>query len=508
MAKLTKVDSEYIAKIKPISKATLESIRKQTSKHIFVEKDGKAFCERCNETSVITGTKHKGVVKCPKCGHKMEVWHTWRKIERHDYSNSWVVLAKALSSTELMLQYVLVSREGRKVLCNKNCAAEVLDFGKKKQYRYELYKGAWWKRTYDYFRECGMGYCYRTMCCLQAKVHNKLFYREVGKIDIFKYINVSEFSNDKNDYYMDSILCHFSKKVELIERLQKAGLSKLVWRDLATYQERDEIKYDNTQTEVTKMLGITKRNIDMLKRSPMTLAILSRLQDNNNISDSDFNDLMDFSQGEEREIIRIAEAIGVSIHKVIKYVKAQGIGVYEYSDLIDASRRCGYSNEDKSYSMPKDFHKESARLQEVKAEIKRRKAEEDRKIEEAKASILASIKAEVEGNKELREFFNKSKKYMCYIPGSVEDFVNEGTNNHNCVGYMGYDKKMAKKESFIFFIREANNPTASFVTCECRDGEILQIMFDRDKRVGHDTEVYQFADAFAKKLSATQKKVV
>lgn len=501
MAKLTKLDSEYIAKIKPISKATLESIRKQTSKHIFVEKDGTAFCERCNETSVITDTKHKGVVKCPNCGHKMEVWHTWRKTEKNDWSNSWIVLAKALSDTELMLQYVLVSREGRRVICNKNCAAEVLDFGKKKQYRYELYKGAWQKRTYDYFRECGMGYCYRTLCCLQAKVHNKLFYREVGKIDIFKYINVSEFSNDKNDYYMNSILCHFSEKVDLIEKLQKSGLSKLVWRDLATYSPYHEIKYDNTQTELTKMLGITKRNLDMLKHSPMSIEDLSRLQRNNDISDSDFNDLRGFSEVEETDLIKCSKKIGVTLHKIAKYIKAQGIGVWEYLQMLDLSAECGYSNKDKAYSMPKDFNKESERLHKLRADKKKQ-------LEEAKASILASIKAEVENNKELKEFFSKSKKYMCYVPGSVEDFVNEGNNQHNCVGGSYYSDAVAKKETFVFFIREVNNPKASFVTCECKDGQIVQIMYDKNVRVEHDTEVYQFADAFAKRLSATQKKAV
>jgi len=505
MAKLTKTDVEYIAKIRPISKATKESIRKQTSKNIFVEKDGTAFCERCNGTSVLVDTKHNSTVKCPICGHKMTVWHTWRKSEHHAYSNSWRVLAKALSSTELMLQYVLVVREGRKVLCNKNCAVEILNFAAKKEYHYEMYKGEWTKRTYDYFREYGMGYGFRTLCCLQAKVHNKLFYREVGKIDIFKYINVKEFSNANNDYYMRSILCHFSKKVDLIEKLQKSGLSKLVWADLATYYYRDEIQYDNTQTELTKMLGITKRNIDMLRRSPMALSDLIRLQGNNDITDSDFDDLRGFSQYEEQEINRIAKVIGVTLHKVVKYVKAQGIGVREYSDMLDLSLECGYSNKDKSYSMPKDFHKELTRLHEVEEDLKKQKEEKEREFNKVKDSILASIKAEVENNKELREFFSKTKKYMVYVPGSVEDFVNEGNNNHNCVGRMGYDKKMAQNKTFIFFIREANNPTASFVTCECRDGQIVQIMYDHNERVEQTAEVYQFAEAFAKRLSATQK---
>lgn len=507
MAKLTKLDNEYISKIKPIRKATLESIRKNTAKYIFIEKDNKAYCERCESSFSLVNTKHKEMVKCPECGHKLEAWHTWRKSEYHNYINSWRVIANALSSTELMLQYVLVSREGRKVLSIENCATEVLNFGTKKDYHYEIAKygnGEWSKRTYDYFREYGMGYGYRTLCCLPAKVHGN-FFREVGKIECFKYINAEEFSNKNNDYYMRSILCHFSLKADLIEKLQKSGLSKLIWGDLATYTKNDEIKYDKKQTELTKMLGITKRNLDMLKHSKITITNLERLQNNNEITDMEFSDLDGFSHYEEDCARRISKKIGVSLHKVIKYIKEQGIGLREYDSMLRDSERLGYSNRDTAYSMPKDFHKELARLAIVEEDVRKQKAEEAKKFEEAKASILASIKAEVESNKELKEFFDKSKKYICYVPGSVEDFVNEGNNNHNCVGGKHYQNAVAKKETFVFFIREANNPTASFVTCECVDGQIVQIMYDKNKRVEHNTEIYQFADAFAKRLSATKK---
>lgn len=507
MAKLTKMDVEYISKIKPISKATKESIRKQTSRNIFVEKDGTAFCERCNDSSVLVNTKHQSMVKCPSCGHGMEVWHTWRKSEYHAWKNSWVVIAKALSNSELMLKYVLTLREGRKVCCVENVATMVIDFAKKKQYCYEMPKyredNVWAKRTYDYFREYNMGYGFRTLCCLPAKVHGKSFFSEVSKIDAFKYVDMSEFSNKNNDYYMHSILVHLFGKIGLVEKLQKSGLSKLVWGDLATYSKYDEIKYNENQTELTKMLGITKRNMDMLKNSNISLDNLRRLQDNNNISDKDFDDLKEFSRYEEIDLRRCVESVGVSLHKIIKYVKVQGIGVREYKSMLSESRDLGYSNKDTAYSMPKDFHKELDRL----AVIRKQKEEEDKKFQAAKESILASIKAEVESNTELREFFDKSKKYMCYVPGSIDDFVKEGNAQHNCVGGQHYQDAVAKKQTFVFFIREANNPTASFVTCECVDGQIVQIMYDKNKRVEQTAEVYQFAEAFAKRLSATQRKV-
>lgn len=377
---------------------------------------------------------------------------------------------------------------------------------KEKTYRYELYNGSWAKRTYGYFREYGMGYGYRTLCCLQAKTHGN-FHKEVSKIDCFKYINTKEFDNKNNDFYMCSILYHFSKKVDLVEKLQKSGLSKLVYADFNTYTERDEIQYNKAESELTKMLGITKRNLNMLKGGNVSLENLRRLQNNNNISDMDYADLQNFSKYEEDILKACVTKVGVSLHKIIKYVKEQHIGAREYSGFLALSSRLKFDNKDLSYSMPKDFHKELDRLNAIEAEQKRIKAEEEKKFELAKASILASIKKEVESNKDLAEFFT-NKKYMVYVPGSVDDFVNEGNQNHNCVGKKYYADAVAKKETFVFFIREANNPSASFVTCECIDGEITQIMFDHNQRVGHDTEVYQFADAFAKRLSATSTRKV
>lgn len=503
MAKLTRLDEQYIAKIKPISKATKESARKQTSKYIFVKKDGSAYCERCEQTSSLVNSKHKDIVKCPSCNHKMEVWQTWRRSEKLNYRYDWEITCKAISNTELMLQYILVEREGRRLVCNGNLATEVLDFANWKRYCYELSDG-WKKRTYSFFREYGMGYGYRKICCMQGNVHNNRFFEEVKKIDSLKYLDLKSIF-DKHNMYVTSLLSHSSKKADLFEKLQKSGLSELINADFRTYTSRDEIQYDSSKSELTKMLGITKRNMDMLKSSAISLENLRRLQKDNNISDMDYADLQNFSEHEESSLRESAKKVGVSLHKVIKYVRENGIDAFEYRNFLELSSRLMYDNKDLSYSMPKDFHAECERLNEVDKKAKERASEEAKRIELAKNDILAKIKAEVEGNKELAEFFKGNKKYMCYVPGNVEDFLNESKNNHNCVGKMGYDTKMAKNETFIFFIREANNPSASFVTVECFNGIIRQIMFDKNRPVGHDTEIYQFADAFAKRLSATRK---
>lgn len=54
--------------------------------------------------------------------------------------------------------------------------------------------------------------------------------------------------------------------------------------------------------------------------------------------------------------------------------------------------------------------------------------------------------------------------YIIVVPQSQEEKANEGEQQHNCVGYY-YDSSILKGENFIFFIREKNTPTKSYITC-------------------------------------------
>lgn len=54
------------------------------------------------------------------------------------------------------------------------------------------------------------------------------------------------------------------------------------------------------------------------------------------------------------------------------------------------------------------------------------------------------------------------------IPNSVEDLIDEGKQQHNCVGGLKYRQAVIKQERLIFFIRSIDNPSKSFITC-CYD---------------------------------------
>lgn len=54
--------------------------------------------------------------------------------------------------------------------------------------------------------------------------------------------------------------------------------------------------------------------------------------------------------------------------------------------------------------------------------------------------------------------------YIAIVPKTVEEFVQEGTAQHNCVG--GYIDLVTEKSKNVVFIRRKEEPDTSFVTCD------------------------------------------
>lgn len=83
------------------------------------------------------------------------------------------------------------------------------------------------------------------------------------------------------------------------------------------------------------------------------------------------------------------------------------------------------------------------------------------KREEYQASLGIPFK---ERSKELSKYEFKDDKLQVIVPKEMEDLLQEGRNNNNCVG--GYIERFAKGTSNIFFIRKNDDPEKSYITIE------------------------------------------
>ena len=83
------------------------------------------------------------------------------------------------------------------------------------------------------------------------------------------------------------------------------------------------------------------------------------------------------------------------------------------------------------------------------------------KKEEYQASLGKPFK---ERSKELEKYEFRDEYLQAIVPKDMEDLLQEGRNNNNCVG--GYIERFAKGTSNIFFIRKNDNPERSYITIE------------------------------------------
>ena len=115
---------------------------------------------------------------------------------------------------------------------------------------------------------------------------------------------------------------------------------------------------------------------------------------------------------------------------------------------------------------PKDFHRwHDIRIEErrvIEEEQKRLQEEQARKEKEQLVSdflIVAEKYLPLAG-------FTEDEHYAIFIARSPAELVKEGNALSHCVGHNGYDKKMAKQETLIFFVRKIEELDKPFVTLE------------------------------------------
>ena len=495
------VAEKYMPKMKAIKKSTLESIRKSTAKYILVDKEGNAYCDRCQTEFPLLGSKHKSMVKCPNCKHTLEIWHTHRRSTLNDQID-WSVVAEHLEGNQIVYRYVLAYRQGKTCTVSEHARA-FFDFSNQKEYYYELplwdYQGDTWKKSQRYFfKEFHMCYQTNRFCCLGGKEYTRTFFKEVSKLDVFKYVDVKamwEF-----DMYPASVSCWLGKRIDLYEKLQKVGLNALIKADLHTYW-REEIAYNNSERELTKMLGISKVSLNALKSAP-TLNNLRAMQ-SVEITEEDIVRATQL-KGDIRTFADLKKANVKHLEKTFAYITEQKVNADRYSKYVEMLKSLDLDT-DKAYLFPKDFEE---MYKQIKGTFEAKKMS-------IKDALIKNITDGLKAMPELQSFFNGNgnSKYLVSVPDSVMDFVQEGINQHNCVGSnldregSNFVDRMIKKEAFVFFIRECNNPSASFVTMEYRNGSVVQLMYNHNVAVQKDTEIYQFANALATTMASVQTKV-
>ncbi len=164
---------------------------------------------------------------------------------------------------------------------------------------------------------------------------------------------------------------------------------------------------------------------------------------------------------------------GLTPEKYINYIERQAkhykespcVIEYAYKDYINECEALHYDLHDTQICKPAKLYeaheRTSAALNAIRAEL--------------------ALKAEIEKEKEYREYYKKlcekygytSGRYVIIVPKGAGDIVNEGKQLSHCVG--GYAERHMAGKLAILFMRNTSDPDTPLYTIEMHGNELIQI---------------------------------
>ena len=489
--------NKYMTNVSELTDYQRNWILKETAHHITVTRDDDGnhicHCDRCGNDFMVAKTKHKDKIKCPSCGHELEILHMWRKFRE---TLDWIAIPRVIDGHTFMLRYVYVYRHGDKIDI-KECARGVFNLNTDSFHPFEINsRGEWQYTRRSYFTEYNM-YNFRSWCCLPADLYKPAMIRELKKLDGMKYFAefLSQFT--KSNLYAHTMIGVLSDRCDIYEKLCKAGLTELAKDDFRIYggyyERRECISNPLKETAILDILRINRSQLKLLRKN-QTIKAYRYIQQIKTI-DQKLLDLLMESNVSKQELTSIKGRY--NLQKTLKYIIKSGIKPSEWLDYVDALTALNYRL-DEHYLYPKNFRDADRRVTyEYRIYKNKHQSELQKKMDEKRTVLMRKISEGLRKNTELMKFFEGCDGLQIIVPESPQEMRNHGEYMDNCVGRC-YVDKFANGESLIFFIRRIDKPEETY-DMEYRDGQVRQLYGKHNSKV-EDQKVIDFADALAKSL--------
>ena len=304
------------------------------------------------------------------------------------------------------------------------------------------------KKWFEYGKWCSAGYKYYNPHTILV---NKDFLKQCHRYkysawELFDYSCIIKYLRiyvqyPQVEYLVKMGLTHLYSSVTILKRIAR---DKKFCKWLIA--NSDELKQNHYY--MTTILQAYKQS-KPLKRVQDINAFKKRLRHEDNLSP-----IKDLFSGE--------------LDKFYYYLEKQSISLFSYTDYLNA---CNYLGLD--MSLPKNrFPHNFKRWHDVRIdEYNSAKAQAD-EIERAELYAKFGVVA--------NKYMSLQKQFKCgyviIIATSPKELLHEGSILGHCVGKMGYDQKMVRQESLIFFLRDCGNIDAPLITIEysLKSKKILQ----------------------------------
>jgi len=431
----------------------------------------KGYCTHCHTDVDIYKPKHNAEGVCPNCGSIIR----YKSIGKSTYAEdnrSVAVLQKTMEG--FAIRYFYLNKDYR-------------DFKNAKIYTREQNRDFYTKdlkiEAYDYsmFKNKYM----RWNCC--SEIHYSHTEYNVYPYNIksilqdtsLKYCAMDVLAGNKLDFKfdIDAFIKDYKQGSIYLEHFIKAGLFNLAKDCTNRYISKEDI--NPSGKTLNAVLGIQNDDIKILKKANVTLDGLRLFKTSR-------------EQGKRltvEQLIEIIENYNVSkfekifkyvpIIKALRYLREQPdyIGEKEifYSDYLDSCVKLKQDMKNTFVLFPKYLR----RAHDVNVDlINEADNKEKYKIHNTKYRAIKQM------NKELNDlYFYEDSKFLIRAPIDAAEIIKEGQSLHHCVGGGGYSERMANKSIAILFLRDKENPDASYYTLEIdrERNRIVQAHGYRDK---------------------------
>lgn len=275
-----------------------------------------------------------------------------------------------------------------------------------------------------------------------------------NRIDLFEYIN---------------LWINYPK----IELLMKAGCIRII-KDICHFGIYNNHPYI--------LNSLDKKGIDMLRKYNMTY------KETKTYIDMKINDYKLLKKAaaigyDQRIRNELLNSIGNLYReaKIINYIYKTGYNLINYKDYIEWCVHLGKNMTNKKIMFPDDPEKMHNII------YKEFQAFEN-KVYDQKIYDFSKI---------LEKYDYENKLLQIRPARSQKELINESEKLDHCV--RTYAKKMARKETSIFFIRRKQQINEPYVTLEMKENKIIQCRAKRNYRP--DDDVIDFVNCWAKKFN-------
>lgn len=297
------------------------------------------------------------------------------------------------------------------------------------------------------------------------------------------------FEKQKNVYYdiqnSDKYLMKYAwlyQQYNIMEQLIKSGFSDLIYslinRNSSNYY-RIENMFDIDGKNICEITGLKKSYFQLVRDNVKSIDLfiaIKKFLDNNKISAQQLERLIDIVKSNENLSISIDSMLMRSLNSIeeLLAIEYENRRLYTFGSLINYVERQtveqGYYQVHTFLGTLYDYIKMCVDMN-IKPDVKTKNLQRDHNVLVVQYNQIKDQEIDKKYKTKFNRQYNKLKQCSYHdnrleviVPRNPKDIIEEGRNNHNCVG--SYVETHASGKSFIFFIRKIDALDKSYITVE------------------------------------------